>query len=265
MLLLAVFIQPHTTPTVAAPEPTVIFEATATESPTESPVATGTAVAMESPTVPAAGETSEVAGVQSTVEPTATAVEAVSTEQCGALQEGTYTVGVSQTLSMVSVEATAVSVYPISYLHCLLLATGGHDAVTLASALGDAERDGATHVALVDLWITNGSKNFAQLTLDTALFSAGGQSFAAMGTLGGGAQAVIASGQGRAVTVVGTVTNAIGTSTGPITLTLEGPWLGGEQVAGKYLLHCIKVTGQFARSGCLEEAEYNRTVDHQTR
>ncbi len=237
VLLLAIFIQPHGATPPAEPEPTVALESTPTATSTESlaPTDTPTTEAMETPE-PTVGETSEVAGVQSTPEPTSTPLPDVATSQCGALQEGTYTVGVTQTLSNVSVEATEVSVYPISYLHCLLLATGGHDAVTLASALGDAEREGATHVALVDLWVTNGSKDFVQLTLNTATFSAGGQTFDVMGTLGGGAETVVASGQGRAVTVVGTITNAIGATTGPITITLEGPWIGGTQVPGKYQL-----------------------------
>jgi hypothetical protein len=237
VLLLAVFIQPSaaTTPADELDEPIVIATATPAFTVTTEPTATATADTSTT-AEPTVDGTSEVAGVQSTPEPTATEMQAVTSAQCGALQEGTFIVGVTQTLSGVSVEATQVSVYPISYLHCLLLATGGHDAVTLASALGDAERAGSTHVALVDIWITNGSRDFAQLTLNTVLFSAAGQNFPALGTLGGGAEAVIASGQGRAVTVVGTVTNTIGSNTGPITLSLEGPWLGGVQVAGKYQL-----------------------------
>ncbi len=237
VLLLAIFIQPHGSTPPAEPEPTVALESTSTATATEPlvPTETPTVAALQT-TEPTVGETSEVAGIQSTPEPTSTPLPDVATAQCGALQEGTYTVGVTQTLSNVSVEATEVSVYPISYLHCLLLATGGHDAVTLASALGVAERAGATHVALVDLWVTNGSQDFVQLTLNTVTFSAGGQSFAALGTLGGGAETVVASGQGRAVTVVGTITNTVGTTTGPITIALEGPWIGGAQVPGKYQL-----------------------------
>lgn len=239
VLMLAVFIQPSATSTPAdasTPGTSGLTTATATEAltPTETAVPTATAT-----TAATSAATNEVAGARSTpeIEPTATEpVVVVTTAQCGALQEGTYGVGVMQTLSGVSVEATQVSVYPISYLHCLLLATGGRDAVTLASALGDAERAGSTHVALVDLWVTNGSRDFAQITLESALFSAGGQNFPAMGALSGGAEVVVASGQGRPVTIVGTITNIVGTNTGPITLSLEGPWLGGTQVPGKYQL-----------------------------
>jgi hypothetical protein len=237
MLLLAFFIQPRPTASSSAADPLTpeaAATATATIPPTQvEPTAT---TPLDPTAEPTPDNTSEVAGVQTTATIEPTPVEAVTEAQCGERREATSIVGVSQTLSNVSVEASRASVYPIDYLRCILLATGGKDAIMLAGALGDAERAGSTHVALVDLWVTNGSRDFAQLALNTATFSAAGQTFEAMGTLGGGAEAVVASGQGRAVTLVGILTNTIGATTGPITVALEGPRLGGVQVPGKYQL-----------------------------
>jgi hypothetical protein len=240
MLVLAFFIQPKPTASGIASDDITpeIAIATATIPPTQAePTPTATSEPTLEPSAePSAEGTLEVAGVLSTPTAEPTPAEVVATAQCGERREHTAVIGVSQILSNVSVEASRASVYPIDYLRCILLATGGTQAITLAGALGEAERDGSTHAALIDLWITNGSRDFAQLPLDTATFSAAGQTFAALGTLGGGAETIIASGQGRAVTLVGVLTNTVGTTSGPITVSLEGPRLGGEAVAGKYQL-----------------------------
>jgi hypothetical protein len=242
MLVMAFFIQPKPTASGIAADDITPEIAIATATPTIPPTqAEPTPTETSEPTAPPSAEgspegTLEVAGVLTTPTAEPTPAEVVATAQCGERREHTAVIGVSQTLSNVSVEASRASVYPIGYLRCILLATGGTQAITLAGALGDAEREGSTHVALVDLWITNGSRDFAQLPLDTATFSAAGQTFAALGTLGGGAETIIASGQGRAVTLVGILTNTVGTTSGPVTVSLEGPRLGGEAVAGKYQL-----------------------------
>jgi hypothetical protein len=244
MLVLAFFIQPKPTASGSAAEPitpepiaTATVIATAIATATIPPIQAEPTATLPVATTDATAEgTAEVAGVQTTPTIEPTPAQVVTEAQCGERREVTSVVGVSQTLSTVSVEASRASVFPIDYLRCILLATGGKDAVTLAGALGEAEREGSTHVALVDLWVTNGSRDFAQLALSNATFSAAGQTFVAMGTLGGGAEMVVASGQGRAVTLVGILTNAITATTGPITVTLEGPRLGGAPVPGKYQL-----------------------------
>jgi len=156
--------------------------------------------------------------------------------QCGTIQETATDLSVEQVLSGVSVRATRAAVYPVDYFRCILMATGGKDAVSLASAVSKAERTGATHAVLIDLWITNSSRDFGQVNLKTAAVAAAGQTFAPLATLGGRAEVVISGGQGRNVTLVVAVTNKVGESTGPITVSLQAPLAGGKQTAGKYQL-----------------------------
>ena len=88
----------------------------------------------------------------------------------------------------------------------------------------------------MDLWITNGTNDFVQINLKTAVFSAVGQTFTPLATLGGRAEVVVATGQGRNVTLVGTLTNTLSDNTGPITVSIDAPRMGGEQTPGKYQL-----------------------------
>jgi hypothetical protein len=156
--------------------------------------------------------------------------------RCGTVQENNVPVSVEQRLADVSVRATNVAVYPVDYLRCILLATGGSEAITLANAVAQAGREGATHAALVDLWIANSNRDFAQLTLRAAQFAAAGQTFGALGALGGRGEVVVASGQSRGITLVATVSVDYGATTGPITVSIEAPLIGGEPAQGKYQL-----------------------------
>lgn len=222
----------------------VLFEPTPTQAlPTQEP----TLPATSEPTQPAAVDAgaagsstpeSQVAGVQSTPTAVATVDPALYSEstQCGSLQETAVALGVEQVMAGISVTATGASVYPIEYFRCILMATGGGEAYALASSIAGAEQGGSTHIVLVDLWIANSSKQFAQVNLKTAHLSAAGQTFAPLATLGGRAEVVVATGQGRAVTVVVAITNTVTTTTGPMTLVVDGPLSNGEQVPGKFQL-----------------------------
>lgn len=99
-----------------------------------------------------------------------------------------------------------------------------------------AEREGMTHAVLIDLWITNSSREFGQVNLRTAVISAAGQVFSPLATLGGRSEVVVSGGQGRNVTLVAAVKNTIGSGTGPITVSIDAPLAGGKQTAGKYQL-----------------------------
>jgi len=248
MLGLAIGVQPGQPASgaqnIALDPATDLFEPTATaELPTLEPTPQET-VAAETPTAvgegTVAGSTpqNEVAGVQSTPTSVATVDPAVHTEttQCGSLQETAIALGVEQVMAGISVQATGASVYPIEYFRCILMATGGSEAYTLATTVGDAEQGGSTHVVLVDLWIANSSKQFAQVNLKTATLAAVGQSFAPLAVLGGRAEVVVATGQGRAVTIVVAITNTVTATSGPMTLVVDGPLSNGEQVPGKFQL-----------------------------
>ena len=52
----------------------------------------------------------------------------------------------------------------------------------------------------------------------------------------GRGEVVVSSGEGRSVTLVVTLANAVGGTTGPMTLTVDAPLSGGQQTAGKYQL-----------------------------
>lgn len=155
---------------------------------------------------------------------------------CGDMQEGSHAVAVEQKLSDITVRATNVAVYPVDYLRCILLGTGGEAATALADAVQDAGRAGATHAVLIDLWLANNGSGMAQVNLKDATILAGSGEQAALGVLNGRGEAVVSSGQSRTVTLVATVTSDYGSGTGPITLAIDAPTKDGEVQQGKYQL-----------------------------
>jgi hypothetical protein len=239
-LLLALAVQPsprHSTadgtprvasvpssPTVAVPSPTA----------SPSPVPRSPSPA---PSPPAAPEEA-VAGARSTPSATPTVDPALLEQptRCGTLRETAVALSVEQAISGISVRATRAAVYPIEYVSCILVAAGGSESLQLASAIRKQETAGMTHVVLVDLWVANGSKLFGQLNFRTATIAAAGQTFGAIATLGSRSELVIASGQGRNVTLVAAVRNTVGESVGPITLVIDAPLAAGTPVAGRYQL-----------------------------
>lgn len=211
------------------------------------PAWTPTATATPSPTAAPSPVTAEppetvddVAGARATgtpvaAEPTPTPdFSAVSS--CGPLNETTVALSVEQSLAGVSVRATGAAVYPIEYFQCILEATGGAEAEALARAVDKAWTRGATHAVVIDLWLANSTRNFAQVDLNTTQVAAAGLTFAPLATLGSKAEVVLASGQGRSVTLVAAPTNTLGPSPGPMTLTISAPLIGGEPTAGRYQL-----------------------------
>lgn len=231
---------PAETDVSPTPSPSPVETATAASTPTAAATVTSTATdpAPGSATDVAAA-TNEVAGVQSTPSPTLPADDrdySRDTTQCGALQETAVALAVEQNIAGVSVRAQKAAVYPIDYFRCILMATGGREAVALAGSIGDAATDGATHAVLIDLWTTNAGRDFAQVNLKTSSIAAAGQTFSPIATLGGRAEVVVSSGQGRNVTLVGVLTNIVGETTGPMTVTIDAPLVGGKPTAGKYQL-----------------------------
>ncbi|MCC7364716.1 MAG: hypothetical protein IT303_10115 [Dehalococcoidia bacterium] len=225
----------------ASPSPSPSATPSAQASGTTATGTTGTTVAGTQGTQGAQGQgtpTSDVAGARTTAaEPVEEEVDySRETTQCGTLQETAVPLSVEQKLGGVAVRVQRAAVYPVDYLRCILLATGGKEAVSLAGALGKAATGGATHAVLIDLWITNGGRDFAQLNLKQSTIAAAGQTFAPLATLGGRADVVVSSGQGRNVTLVTTLTNTVGPNTGPITLVIDAPLVGGQVQAGKYQL-----------------------------
>lgn len=224
--------QPSATAAAATPTSPPSQQATRAATPQ------GSSTAATTNTEPAVSATSEVAGARSTpgTEPTAEADLAREPTQCGAIQETSTALAVEQVLAGVSVRATRAAVYPIEYFKCILMATGGREAVALANMISKAEREGMTHAVLIDLWITNSSREFGQVNLRTAVVSAAGQAFSPLATLGGRSEVVVSSGQGRNVTLVAAVKNTIGSGAGAITVSIDAPLAGGKQTAGKYQL-----------------------------
>jgi hypothetical protein len=217
-------------PTLPAASPTTA----PTEAPAQ-PTASATGAASGGPATTA---TSDVAGVRSTPSPSATVDPALQRQptQCGEMKETTTAVAVEQAISGVSIKVTKVAVYPIDYFKCILMATGGQEAYGLATSIQKAEEQGHTHIALIDLWMANASKQFGQANVRSATVSVAGQTFSPTATLGGRSEVVISSGQGRNLSLVVAITSTIGATSGPMTLVVEGPLLGGNQVAGKYQL-----------------------------
>ncbi|MBA4180810.1 MAG: hypothetical protein C0506_09500 [Anaerolinea sp.] len=227
------------TATAAVPSPTA-KPSTQPASPTP---ASGTAAANaasqnQASIAPAA--TDQVAGARGTPPATASAAAQVDlsrqTTQCGAIQEVTVALSVEQVISGVSVKATRAAAYPIEYFRCILMATGGVEAINLAQSVQKAANNGMTGAVLIDLWLTNASREFGQVNLKTAQLSLAGQTFSPLATLGGRSEVVVSSGQGRAVTLVVTFKNTVGTTPGPMTLIVEAPLAGGKQTLGKYQL-----------------------------
>jgi hypothetical protein len=233
-------IESHGTPTIAPPSATATVAPAKTTSATTPAGATQPAAAQKTPG--ANGTTSDVAGARSTPSTTPVATATVDPAlqreptQCGALKESTITLAVEQAISGVSIKATRAAVYPIEYFRCILMATGGQEAYGLAGSIMKAEEQGNTHIVLVDLWMANASKQFGQVNVRNATLAVAGQSFSPTATLGGRSEVVVSSGQGRNLTVVFAMKNTVGETTGPMTLVVEGPLIGGTQVAGKYQL-----------------------------
>ncbi len=171
----------------------------------------------------------DVAGARSTPQATPTYDEALQQQptQCGEIKETTTAVAVEQSISGVSVKATKVAVYPVEYFRCILMATGGQEAYSLASSILKAEEQGQTHIILIDLWMANASKQFGQINVRNATVAAAGQTFAPIATLGGRSEVVVSSGQGRNLSLVVAIKNTIGDTPGPVTLLMDGPLLAG--------------------------------------
>lgn len=225
-------VAPSPTSAVPTPEPTLPL-ASATTSSSRTP---GPSVNETSPGEAVAGAIQTPSATVTTVAPTPDLSGGMEQAQCGLIQEASVPLAVEQNLAGVAIRATNAAVYPIEYLRCILLATGGSDAVTLANAIAEAGRAGSTHAALVDLWASNGNRDFAQLNLrDAEVISAGGTT-GALGVLNGRGDIVIASGQARTVTLVATMTVTYGATPGPITLSIEAPLIGGTATKGKYQL-----------------------------
>jgi len=233
----------RTTPTALVAQPSTTPVAT----PTAQPQQTATQQARAGATATGAASnngqgqqtaTSDVAGVRGTPAATATAEPDLSRQstQCGAIQETAIPLAVEQSINGVSVKATKASTYPIEYFRCILLATGGPEATSLSSAVSKAQSSGMTHAVLVDLWITNAGRDFGQVNLKESQLAAAGQVFSPLATLGGRAEVVVSSGQGRNVTLVVAIKNTVGATTGPVTLTINAPLFGGQPTQGKYSL-----------------------------
>lgn len=254
MLAIAFGVQPSgkTSAKDISTAPIVRSEPTATPSATATIAASQTVKANPSPTVASAAQanqpgalgnantaTSDVAGARSTPDAASPTVDPAlqrQPTQCGAIKETTMALAVEQSISGVSIKATRAAVYPIEYFRCILMATGGQEAYSLASSVNKAEEQGMTHVVLVDVWVANASKQFGQVNLRTAALSLAGQTFPPLATLGGRSEVVISSGQGRTLSLVVAVKNTVGETTGPMTLVVEGPLTGGSPIAGKYQL-----------------------------
>lgn len=224
---------PAATPTASVTKSTQTTPATLPAGATQGSANAIPPAANASPTV-----TSDVAGVRSTPGATPTLDPALEQQptQCGAIKETTTPVAVEQSISGLSIKATRVAVYPVDYFRCILMATGGQEAYGLASSVLKAEDAGSTHIILIDLWMTNASKQFGQVNVRNATVAAAGQTFAPLATLGGRSEVVVSSGQGRTLSLVIAIKNTVGETTGPVTLVLEGPLLAGAQVPGKYQL-----------------------------
>lgn len=238
MVVVAFGLQPGTGNTKSADRPTLVALAPATPTGQPSPTTAKSPTVAATQLATATGVTEAVAGVRGTppASPTPEADLSHETTQCGSIQEQTVPLSVQQVLSGVAVAATRATIYPADYFRCILMATGGREAMALASAVSKAQRDGATHAILVDLWITNAGRDFAQLNLRSAWLAMAGQNFSPLATLGGRSEVVVSSGQGRNLTLVVTVKTGPGATTGPMTLTVEAPMAGGKQTPGKYQL-----------------------------
>ena len=194
---------------------------------------------------PASGSTAtdQVAGIQGTPQSSAPAASPTDqpdlshqSTQCGAIQEISTPVSIQQAINGVAVQAQRVATYPAGYFSCILMATGGTEAISLSQAVLTAKTSGMTDIVLIDLWITDAGTDFGQISLKDSSVAVAGHTFVPIATLGGRADVVVSSGQGRNVTLVVAVKNTLGGSLGPMTLTVNGPMVGGKQVAGKYQL-----------------------------
>lgn len=220
--------------TAPAASPTALASPTVKPQPTSAATAPAPAsVSNSSPTT-----TAEVAGARATPAASTTPQVDLSHQvtQCGAIKETSTALSVEQAISGVAVRATRAATYPIDYFGCILMATGGNEAVGLSNAVAKAQSSGMTGIVLIDLWITNAAKDFGQVNLRTASISAAGQTFTPLATLSGRSEVVVSSGQGRNVTLVVPFKNNVAATTGPMTLTIGAPLAAGKQIAGKYQL-----------------------------
>ncbi len=248
MLAIALGVQPGSTPTSAGNSFTAVPAASKgdqaptatpqTPSPTLQAASTPSGASATPDARGSSSPASEVAGARSTPTAASSLDPALAQQptQCGALQETSVALSVEQAISGVSLKATRAAIYPIGYFRCILMATGGSEAVTLASSVARAENADMTTILLIDLWIANSSRHFGQVNLRTASLAAAGQSFAPIATLGGRSELVVSSGQGRNVTLVVPIRNSIGATPGPVTLVVDAPLSGGTPVAGRYQL-----------------------------
>ena len=229
----AVAALPSPSPTLAPNSPTPAV--TASSNATPAPGQNGARATNAQGGSPASAD---VAGARATPSGTPAAGPDLSRQstECGAIQEQAVDLAVEQSLNGVSIRATRAASYPIEYFRCILMATGGQEAIGLATSISKAMAGGATHAVLIDLWITNSGREFGQVNLKGATINAAGQTFAPLATLGGRAEVVVSSGQGRTVTLVATLKNSVGAGTGPITMSIDGPLVGGKKIAGKYQL-----------------------------
>lgn len=240
MLAVAFAVQPGGSGAPASPgleSPTIVaWTPTATPEPSPAdPLPSPSATATPGIVDDVAGARATGTPAEDTAEPTPTPdFSAVSS--CGPLDETTVALSVEQSLAGVSVRATGAAVYPIEYFQCILEATGGPEAEALARAVDQAWTRGATHAVVIDLWLANATRSFAQVDLNTTQAAAAGLTFAPLATLGSNAEVVLASGQGRAITLVVAPTNTLGPTPGPITLTIGAPLIGGDATAGRYQL-----------------------------
>jgi len=218
-------------PAVETPRPSPTPSAV----PAGSPTPGGQPTSTPTPAPRAETPEAEVAGARATATPAAGRVFA-NVADCGALREASYPLSVEQGLQGVAISVRGAAVYPLDYLQCVLAGMDGAQASALAEALAERYRVGDTHAVLLDLWVTNGARTFAQVNLRRAAVAAAGQTFAPTAVVGGRAELVLNSGEGRAVSLLVTVRNTVGETTGPLTLTVEAPLVGGQPVAGRYQL-----------------------------
>lgn len=211
-------------------------------SPTPEPTATAATTTVTGATTPlssaveAETATAEVAAARATATPTSRPRVFANVGDCGELREAAFSLAVEQGLYGVTVAARGAAVYPLDYLQCVLAGMEGAEAEALADALAERYRAGDTHAVVLDLWVTNGARTFAQVNLRRATVAAAGQSFAPVAVIGGRGELVLGSGEGRTVTLLVTVRNTVGDTTGPLTLVVDAPLLSGQPVAGRYQL-----------------------------
>ncbi len=217
--------------------------AQAVESPTPAPAESPTRVSTPTPVVAeehagvaaAVSPSAEVAGARATPTPEAARVFRGGAS-CGSLKEASFAPAVEGSVAGVGVSVRAVSVYPLDYLVCMLQAAGGSAALALADALAERAAAGDTVAVVVELWVTNANRGLAQLNFAAAQLAGNGTSGNVVAVVGGRAEAVLGSGEGRLVTLVATLRPLVEERTGPLTLIVDPPIVGGAPTSGRYQL-----------------------------